>query len=464
MFGAESPAEWLVHRRPTWFRVSLEDLQRQCLLQLLRRYGWNSTSFQSIEPEFRYWFAPDGEAAVAYLDTGRAWVVAGAPVAPIERCAAVVQRFTEDARLHQRRVAFFAAEPRFLRAAPMRSLLIGEQPSWDPRSWTDRHRGHRNLKEQLRRGRAKGVSVVRVSSGEASGVMRPELERLIARWLSARPMPPMSFLVALEPFVFPEERRYYVARAAGGAAIGLLVAVPVYGREGWFFEDIVRDPASPQGTSEMMIDAAMRDLAEEGCSFVTLGLAPLAGAEVWHRITRRALRGFYNFEGLRAFKAKLRPDDWTPIFLAWPGDRSAASAIWDVLHAFAGGKPIRMAFVAIGRAPSPVIVSLGALLVPWTVALALADTERWFHSRREQLGWTAFDALMAAALLSLGRQWRRPLARALCAAAFADGVLTTVSAARSRPRRRRDAFVMAAAVAAPFAAAAILFGGLRVRR
>jgi hypothetical protein len=59
------------------------------------------------------------------------------------------------------------------------------------------------------------------------------------------------------------------------------------------------------------------------------------------------------------------------------------------------------------------VCGLGALLVPWTVALALADTERWFRSQREQLGWIAFDALMAAALLSLGQKWRRPLARAV---------------------------------------------------
>lgn len=439
--------------------------QRYRLLELLRRHGWNATSFQAIEPEFRYWFDRGGDAAVAYLDTGWAWLVAGAPIAPIDRCGVIAERFAEDARRHRRRTAFFATEPRFLRAAPMRSLLIGEQPSWDPRTWTERHRGHRGLKEQLRRARAKGVSVARVPSSDAAGAIRPELERLIERWLTARPMPPMSFLVALEPFVVPEERRYYVARAAGGTVVGLLVAVPVYERGGWFFEDILRDPASPKGTTELMIDFAMRDVAGEGCTFVTLGLAPLASDEPWHRLTRKLLRGFYNFEGLRAFKAKLRPDAWTPIFLAWPGDRMALWAIYDVLHAFAGGKLVRFALRSIGRGPAPVIFTLGALLIPWTVALALADTGRWFRSRREQFGWVAFDTLMAAALLSLSRKWRRPLANAACVAALADGVLTTASIARERRRRPwREAIVLAAAIAAPFTAAAILFGGLRARR
>jgi phosphatidylglycerol lysyltransferase len=446
--------------------VNREDSQRRRLLGLLRRHGWNATSFQAIEPEFRYWFDPEGDAAVAYLDTGRAWVVAGVPIAAIDRCAAVAKRFAQEAARQDRRVVFFATEPRFLQVAPMRALAIGEQPSWDPRSWTERHRGHRGLKEQLRRARAKGVSVARVPSVEAAGAMRPELERLIARWLSARPMPPMSFLVALEPFVFPEECRYYAARVGENVA-GLLVAVPVYGRGGWFFEDILRDPSSPKGTTEMMIDAAMRDVAEEGCTFVTLGLAPLAGPARWLRFTRKLLGGFYNFEGLRAFKEKLRPDEWTPIFLAWPDERNAVSALYDVLHAFAGGKLVRFAAGAIGRAPSPVLFALGALLVPWTVMLALADTERWFRSRQEQLAWVAFDTLMAAALLSLSRKWRPLLARAACAAALADGVITTVSATGVTLRRNRrwhEALIIAAAAGAPFVAAAILFGGLRTRR
>jgi lysylphosphatidylglycerol synthetase-like protein (DUF2156 family) len=443
-----------------------EEPQRLRLLALLRRHGWNATSFQAIEPEFSYWFDPEGDAAVAYLDTGRAWVVAGAPIAAMERCAIVAKRFAHVAALHRKRVAFFATEPRFLQAAPMRSLVIGEQPSWDPRSWIERHRGHRSLKEQLRRARAKGVTVARVPSVDAVGAMRPQLEQLIARWLAARPMPPMSFLVALRPFVVAEERRYYVARVAD-TVVGLLVAVPVYERNGWFFEDILRDPASPKGTTELMIDAAMRDVAEDGCTFVTLGLAPLAGSDEWLVITRKLLRGFYNFEGLRAFKAKLRPDAWTPIFLTWPDDRNAVSVLYDVLQAFADGKLVRFAANAIVRAPAPVLFALGTLLIPWTVALALADTEHWFHSRREQIAWVAFDALMAAALVSLARTWRRPLACAACAAAIADGVITTVSATRTcsqRSTRPRNAFIVAAAIAAPFVAATILLGGLRNRR
>ena len=435
------------------------------LLALLKKYGWNATSFQVVETDFRYWFDPDGDAAVAYLDTGGAWVVAGAPIAAIERSAIVAQRFAAAARQQRKRIAYFAVEPRFLTHVPMPALTIGEQPWWDPREWSERHRGHRGLKEQLRRASAKEVTVTRVPSDEAANELRPELERLIARWLTTRVMPPMSFLVALEPFVFAEERRYYVARANGNV-IGVLVAVPVYDRGGWFFEDILRDPRAPNGTTELMIDAAMRDVANDGCSFVTLGLAPLSGDEPWLRSARKLMRGFYNFEGLRTFKAKLRPNGWTTILLAWPPDRTPVGAIYDALDAFAGGHIFRFAVRSLFRAPSPVLFLLGAALIPWTGILATAETKRWFRTRREQYGWVAFDTVMACVLLSLSHKWRRPLALAACSAAAADGVLTSVSAVRYSARKARslkDALVITAAIAAPLMAASILLGGLMKR-
>ena len=67
--------------------------------------------------------------------------------------------------------------------------------------------------------------------------------------------------------------------------------------------------------------------AAQGFGWFNLGVAPLSGlpggrlAPVWARIGRvlfeRAER-FYGFAGLRAFKAKFRPD-WHPRYVATPG-------------------------------------------------------------------------------------------------------------------------------------------------
>lgn len=436
--------------------VHVEVTDRERLLDLLKRYGWNATSFQALEPEFDYWFDGD-DAAVAYFDTGRAWVVAGPPVAPYERLAEVGRRFAREAARHRRRVAFFAVERRFLAAIDMAAVAIGEQPRWDPRLWSERHRGHRSLKEQLRRARAKGVVVERVGPADLDIAA---IDRLIGRWRESRVMPPMTFLVELHPFIFAEERRYYVARARG-ELVGILVAVPVYLRNGWFFEDILRDPCAPNGTAEALVHAAMTEAAADGSEFVTLGLAPLAGSASWLRFARGAMRGFYNFGGLHAFKSKLRPDEWDPIYVAWPDGATALTAIFDSLDAFAGGAIVSFAIRSIFRAPSPVLFTLGALLVPWVALMASVDPKRWFPSRAVQFGWLAFDCVMCGVLVSLSTRWRQKVAIGAFAAASFDAALTAVEASSFRPRRNVDYAIMAAAVAAPALAAAILLGGIR---
>ncbi|HET6983586.1 MAG TPA: hypothetical protein VFI53_15695, partial [Myxococcaceae bacterium] len=67
--------------------MSQLDPERRRVLAVLRRHGWNATSFQVLEPGFQYWFA-DEDACVAYVDTGRSWVAAGAPLTDPARLSA----------------------------------------------------------------------------------------------------------------------------------------------------------------------------------------------------------------------------------------------------------------------------------------------------------------------------------------------------------------------------------------
>ena len=76
-------------------------------------------------------------------------------------------------------------------------------------------------------------------------------------------MSEMKFMVLVHPFSYPEERRYVVAELEG-EIVGFAAAVPVYARDGWFVEDVLRDPDAPNGTAESLIDTAMRQFAAEG--------------------------------------------------------------------------------------------------------------------------------------------------------------------------------------------------------
>jgi phosphatidylglycerol lysyltransferase len=321
------------------------------VLELLKAQGWNATSFQTLEPGFRYWF--DGDAAcVAYVDTGSAWVAAGAPIAPESRLSEVAQRFARTAGARGRRVAFFGTEQRFSALTDWPSLLIGEQPVWTPARFAERLPEKRSLREQLRRARAKGVRVRRVEAselGSQDAAMRIAIEELIARWRRTRPLAPMGFLVRVDPFVWTEERRIFVAETAGGL-VGMVALAPVYARKGWLVESFVRSPAAPNGTMELLIDAAMRDTAASASEYLTLGLAPLAGdVDPWLRVARRAGRGLYDFAGLCAFKAKFGPETWSPIYVSYAPGGNAVVAIYDSLAAFSRGGLLRFGLETLVR-------------------------------------------------------------------------------------------------------------------
>src|SRR5690349_1727060 len=192
------------------------DRARARVVALLERHGWNVTSFQILEPGFQYWFDGD-DACVGYVDTGRAWVAAGPPIAAADRLAAVSERFVAAAKAAGRRVCLFATEARFRDAAGWPALRIGEQPMWSPAEWQAVLASRRSLREQLRRARAKGVAVRALTPEElvAGHATRVAIEGLIQRWLASRTIAPMGFLVQVDPFAFPERRRYFVAEVDG---------------------------------------------------------------------------------------------------------------------------------------------------------------------------------------------------------------------------------------------------------
>ena len=445
-------------------RVSRE---RAAVQALVRRHGWNATSFQVLEPGYRYFFAgPD--ACVAYVDTGQAWVAAGAPLAETARMAAVAAAFVTAARAAGRRACFFATEERFTAVVPLRWFPIGEQPVWDPAAWPAALASSRRLREQLRRARGKGVRVRTVDARDAMAPgtdTRAAISALVQRWLRSRELAPLGFLVQVEPLTLLPEHRLFLAER-DDVLVALLSMAPIYARDGWLLQHLVRAPDAPNGCTETLIDQAMRCAAGEGASLVTLGLAPLAGdVPPALRLARRAGRALYDFEGLRSFRAKLQPARWDRVLLSFPPETGAVRALGDVLAAFARGGLFRFGLRTLLRGPLIVVRLLALLLIPWIALLASADAATWFPHPAIKWAWVVFDVGLVAGLLGLQRRWRDGLARALLIAVATDAGLTLIEAiAWNAPRSAGPAAVavLVVATAGPLLALATLWGA-RVR-
>lgn len=336
--------------------------QRELARALMARYGWNTVACQILNPGIAHWFSPAQDAVVGYVAAGGTWVVAGVPLCAPERRAAVVVAFEAAAARQGRRVCYFGAQQQdaddLAGTGPLARLLVGAQPVWDPRGWPAIVARKASLRGQIARARNKDV-VVHAWPAEFAA-HQPELQRCLDEWLASRGLPPMHFLVEPAALLAPEGRRVFVARRHG-TPVAYLVATPVPGRAGWLFEQIVRGSSAPNGTTELLIDRAMRELAADGAVWITLGLAPLsraaAGLETSPGPLVRLLRAwahdhgrrFYHFAGLEAFRARLQPTAWEPVYLLSRERRTSLRTLYAVAWAFGGTAPPRFIARALLR-------------------------------------------------------------------------------------------------------------------
>ncbi len=398
---------------------------------MVTAHGADAVSFQALKSATHWWHdasAPHGTgASIAYVPSGRAWVAIGSPFVADERKADAVRGFTHAARAAGCRPIFFAIEdPRPFVGG--RRLQIGLQSVLRPAAWASTLRQTPKLREQLRRARAKGVTVRLVPAAElADGTpLRREVARLRDEWLGSRAMEPMGFLVAVEPFHAPDEHLYFVAERRG-VPIQFLSAVPIPARQGWLMEDMLRGRAAPNGTTELVIDALMRRLAGDPF-WITPGLTPLAGAIPWWlRVVRIASVPLYDFSGLRRFRARLKPQRWQPIWIAW--DRGpSVFVLGAVLRLFANRRILEFAWRSLVRHPNGPPWAVAVPLVPWTVLLvglvASGRANLLGFSTVALTGWIVFDTLLAGLLFAVAR---RPRMRHLALAAMAAGVDAIVS-------------------------------------
>jgi phosphatidylglycerol lysyltransferase len=314
---------------------------------LVLRYGWNATVYQLLNPGMRYWFAADGQAVVGFVLRNGVRVVAGAPVCERELLPQVVAAFEADAAKQRQRVCYFCAAGRLeglLQSdAAYASVVLGAQPIWNPARWADGLAKHASLRAQLNRARNKGVTISAWQGGDAAGIAA--LHRVLDEWLASRGMPPLHFLAEAQTLDNILDRRLWVA-TMGEQIVGFLVASPVPLRNGWLIEQTIRGQEAPNGTTELLIDSAVRALAEEGAEYLTLGLVPLSQQAplnlednpFWMRLmlswVRAHGRRFYNFDGLDRFKAKFMPHDWEPIWAISRETQFSPRTLYAITSAF----------------------------------------------------------------------------------------------------------------------------------
>src|SRR2546422_1790109 len=294
------------------------------LLRLQTLYGFNAHSLVSIAPGALLWSTPDIDGAIIYGEFGRVWLAAGDPLAPLEDMAELARQFAAFAKRKKRVVAFVPTSAEFARLVATRdftAVRAGASPFFDLKTWNPRGDCAKKLRAGVNQARRAGVQVEMIPDG-VDDLLKKETAQLCLHWLgSRRAATTFGWLVALDPFLHSQYKRYFAARV-NDRLVGFLAASPIPARKAWYLEDVLREPDAPQGTATLLVFEALAKLKAEGAALATLGTAPLAtdgpdDVPTEHRMVARALDmasrrlgSFYNFEGLRRFKASFVPTWW----------------------------------------------------------------------------------------------------------------------------------------------------------
>jgi phosphatidylglycerol lysyltransferase len=294
----------------------------------------------------RLLFSEAGTAFVMYQIAGRSWIALGDPVGAREGAEELVWRMREMSDHHGCETVFYqvcADRLALYVDLGLAALKIGEEARVPLESFSLEGAARAELRQAHRRAQRDGASF-EVVPPEGVEALLPALKRISDAWLASKSTGEKRFSVGAFSPPYLKQFQLAVVRAAGAPAA--FANLWTTGTKAELSVDLMRfGPEAPRGTMDYLFIELMLWGQRAGFRHFNLGMAPLSGLEshplapAWHRVGNFIFRHgehFYNFEGLRRYKAKFDPV-WEPRYLVARGGIALPRVLIDVSRLIAGG-------------------------------------------------------------------------------------------------------------------------------
>jgi len=173
----------------------------------------------------------------------------------------------------------------------------------------------------------------------------PDLKRISDEWLESKEAREKQFSIGSWSEAYL--RRFPCALVLDhlGCAVAFANVLTGPGRQELSIDLMRYSRAAPEGVMDYLFVKLLQWGKTEGYAAFNFGMAPLAsvgefsGARLWEKLAHLLFRhgeGLYNFQGLRAYKAKFHPT-WTPRYMAYPEFWEWPLAVMQVSVLIAGG-------------------------------------------------------------------------------------------------------------------------------
>ncbi|MGH8136715.1 MAG: bifunctional lysylphosphatidylglycerol flippase/synthetase MprF [Steroidobacteraceae bacterium] len=294
----------------------------------------------------RLLFNDSGDSFVMYQIAGRSWIALGDPVGPPSGAEELVWRFREMSDRHGGQIVFYQASgdqlPLYVDLG-LAALKIGEEARVSLSDFSLEGAARADLRQAHRRAVRDGATF-EVIGPERVVELLPVLQKISDSWLASKSTGEKRFSVGAFSGEYLRNFPMALVRSEGNpTAFANLWAS---GTKEELSVDLMRfGNEAPRGAMDYLFIELMKWGRLQGYGWFNLGMAPLAGLErhplapAWHRVGNFVFRygeHFYNFEGLRRYKAKFEPV-WEPKYLVARGGLALPRVLVDVSVLIAGG-------------------------------------------------------------------------------------------------------------------------------
>jgi phosphatidylglycerol lysyltransferase len=294
----------------------------------------------------RLLFNDSGDAFVMYQIAGRSWIALGDPVGEESAAEELVWRFREMSDRHGGQTVFYQASGDRLSLyvdLGLAALKIGEEARVPLADFSLDGSARADLRQAHRRAERDGASFEVIRPDQVMELL-PTLEKISNSWLQSKSTGEKRFSVG--HFSAEYLRNFPMAIVRSEGHLTAFANLWSSGNQEELSVDLMRfGNDAPRGAMDYLFIELMKWGRQNGYRWFNLGMAPLAGLErhplapAWHRVGNFVFRygeHFYNFEGLRRYKAKFEPV-WEPKYLVARGGLSLPRVLVDVSVLIAGG-------------------------------------------------------------------------------------------------------------------------------
>jgi phosphatidylglycerol lysyltransferase len=291
-------------------------------------------------------FSDSGQSFLMYGVQGRRWIAYGDPIGIDKEFPDLFWRFIDLARRMNGQPMFYEVGTQTLSSfVEMGFALhkIGEEAVVRLNDFSLAGSNFKSMRAAHNKRQREGLAMEIVAPPHSASLIA-DLRCISNLWLEGKAGREKGFSVGKFEAEYLNHFSIALVRSKGRILAFANILTP--GDGGRVAIDVMRYlPEEASGIMEFLFISLIEHYRDAGAMEFSLGIAPLSGLSsrsmerIWRRFGRFIYRHggtFYNFEGLRAFKQKFRPD-WQPRYIALPPNASPMRAMADVALLIAGG-------------------------------------------------------------------------------------------------------------------------------